>query len=79
MEKEEEEVKEKGAKQFSVKIWKMALPSFDLDAEVVECRRCSREAGANRGIGSARNHYRVGCLREEQNRTERCALPNGSA
>ena len=31
-ERKEEEVKEKGAKQFSGKIWKMALPSHDLDA-----------------------------------------------
>ena len=28
------------------KIWKMALPSFDSDAELVQYRCCSREAGA---------------------------------
>ena len=68
-EMKEEEVKEKGKKEkrepqggtISWKIWVMALLSFDIDADLVECRRCSGEAEAERGSGSAGNHYRVGC------------------
>ena len=35
----------------------MALRSLDSDAELVQCRCGSKEAGAKRVSGSARNHY----------------------
>ena len=59
--KRQEEEQESQRETISGKIWKMALPSLDFDAELVLCRCCSREADAKRGSGSAGNHCRVGC------------------
>ena len=56
--KEEQESQDETS---SGKIWKMALPSLDFDAELVLCRCCSREAGAKRESGGAEDRYRVGC------------------
>ena len=44
-EKDEQESQDE---TISGKIWKMALPSLDFDAELVVWRCCSREAGAKR-------------------------------
>ena len=70
----EEDVKEEGGKRnispqgetSSGKVWKVALPSPDFDAESVVYRCCSREAGARRGSGGAEDHYRVGCGQRHQ-------------
>ena len=55
-ERKEEDLRKKGRERIkrsqdetvSGKIWKMALPCFDLDAELVTCRRSSGEAEAER-------------------------------
>ena len=58
--RQKEEQGSQGEKS-SGKIWKMALPSLDFDAELVLCRCCSRKGGARRRSGGAVDHYRVGC------------------
>ena len=59
--KRQKEEQESQGETISGKIWKMALPFVNTDAELVLCRCCSWEAGAIRESGSAGNHYRVGC------------------
>ena len=59
-ERDEEEQESQG-ETISGKIWKMALPSLDFDAELGVCRCCSREVEDKRGSRSDGNHQRVGC------------------